>query len=153
MDRRYKTEAEYIHKHAQLFYDFVISQLDCYDACDFFNALLNRADVYIFSGLTRNYLMGFREIRDLDLVVDCSCDLSELVQSLLPEDNIVKLNSFGGIKICINHLNIDIWSIEKTWGIIKRGIRPNIYGLLKTPFFNFSSIVFNTDSWSESLYK
>lgn len=102
----------------------------------------SQTDVYIFSGVIRNYLLGEPLSRDIDVVV-------RNLQSLrLPLDDVCKYtiskNYFGGFKVKLNDLTIDIWDIENTWSLIrnpKLKATPNT--LLKTAFFNFSAIVYD----------
>ena len=105
------------------------------------DTLMQKTEVYIFSGVIRNFLLGFTENRDMDIVVAdldaVSFDYPELKECS------VSRNSFGGYKAVIDDVYIDIWSLNTTWGIQVRNMRRNPYSLIKTAFFNFSAIVFD----------
>lgn len=95
----------------------------------------------VFSGLTRNFLLGYLNNRDIDFVVIDSHRL-KIPISQLREVAIIK-NKFGGYKLQTEHLTIDFWDVEKTWGIVQEGMRSTAYSLMNTAFFNFSAIVYD----------
>lgn len=102
----------------------------------------SKTDVYIFSGVIRNYLLGEPCSRDVDIVV------RDLDSVLLPQDDLDKYlisrNSFGGYKAVLGDLTIDIWDIKNTWMLSQRpSMKPTPYTLIETAFFNFSAIVFD----------
>lgn len=101
----------------------------------------SQTDVYIFSGIIRNYLLGFTENRDVDVVI-------KRIQKLKINDEDlnkcrISRNAFGGYKIKIENLSIDAWGIENTWGVLEKRLNPTPNSLIKTAFFNFSSIVYH----------
>lgn len=110
------------------------------DVLFFVQNLSKQVKVYIFSGVIRDFFLGNKPIRDLDLVIDGNFDVETLLRNLR-----YRKNSFGGFKIEIDNLNIDLWNIQQTWGIKHRRIPvKNIED--KTPltaFFNFSAILFD----------
>lgn len=102
---------------------------------------------YLFSGILRNYFLNvYEKPRDLDIVISRKTTFSNLINIL---DNYGKyqLNAFGGFKINIKGLSIDIWHIEDTWAIknnfIEIGNESMEKSVLKSTFFNFSSILYN----------
>lgn len=97
--------------------------------------------IYVFSGLIRNFLLGYLNNRDIDLVILDTPHL-KLPYSLF-KDVYIKKNKFGGYKILIDELTIDVWDIERTWGIIEERMRASVYSLIDTAFFNFSAIAYD----------
>ncbi len=98
-------------------------------------------NVYVFSGLTRDFLTGqISDIRDLDFVSD---GLQKSDQFFRLIRGYFRLNSFGGIKIRDENLNIDFWEIKNTWGIKELNLKPTPENLIKTTFFNCSAILFD----------
>lgn len=101
----------------------------------------NQTDVYIFSGIIRNFLLGYEYNRDVDVVI------TNIKSIQIPSDLFagcsVKKNSFGGFKLGIDNLTVDAWGIESTWGLLHKNMRFTPSSLIKTAFFNFSSIVFH----------
>lgn len=109
---------------------------------EFLNFLLKETQVYLFSGIIRNYFLKKTfEIRDVDFIIEDDLDIVNLFPNLE-----VTRNSFGGFKTNINSIPVDIWVISKTWGL-NRGQLKFPYNQLEhlpnTTFFNFSSIIFS----------
>ena len=109
----------------------------------FLNLLSTFSEVLIFSGVIRNYFLKHNgQIRDLDLVVNCD---ESKIESFINQFS-YKKNSFGGYKILLGHLTVDLWQIEKTWAYTNHKVELQLfkeYNLPNTTFFNFSSIVFD----------
>ena len=72
--------------------------------------------IYVFSGLIRNFLLGYLNNRDIDFVLLDTPHL-KLPYSML-RDVCIRKNKFGGYKLLIDELTIDVWDIERTWGIL-----------------------------------
>ena len=106
--------------------------------------LKEETDIYLFSGIIRDYFL-FKgagiSVRDIDLVVESDVVLEKIIRG-----RGAKKNSFGGYKFIIDDIYIDIWAVEKTWGL---KYYPSLFStdlyinLLKTTFFTFSSILYN----------
>lgn len=106
-----------------------------------FHYVAERGDVYVFSGIIRNFLLGYLENRDIDFVISMHETLNIPIR-LLRGTTITK-NKFGGVKIQKNGFNIDVWNIDSTWSVDARISIYTPHSLLKTAFFNFSSIVYD----------
>lgn len=120
---------------------YLYSKLD-EDVKDFLRFVSSRTDVYIFSGIIRDYFLNNNSIRDLDIVLGEELDFELLSKYLFP--NIVfSRNSFGGFKINVNGFRIDLWTINNTWGIITERKSATKHSLINSAFFNFSSILFD----------
>lgn len=101
-----------------------------------------QSDVYIFSGVIRNYLLGEYYSRDLDVVVRNLGSIT--IPSQYLSSMLVQKNSFGGYKIKVGGLIIDVWDIDRTWMLLyNTRLKPTPNTLVKTAFFNFSSIVYD----------
>lgn len=112
------------------------------DMRNILNGISKKTEVYVFSGIIRNFFLGETIFRDLDIVVgdvECVIDTINAVDSAVE----FKINSFGGVKVKIQNLTIDLWGLENTWGIRKDNMPLTPMSLLKTAFFNFSAIVFD----------
>ena len=106
-----------------------------------FHYVAERGDVYVFSGIIRNFLLGYLENRDIDFVISMHETLNIPIR-LLRGTTITK-NKFGGVKIQKNGFSIDVWNIDSTWSVDARISIYTPHSLLKTAFFNFSSIVYD----------
>lgn len=107
------------------------------------NELAEYTNVYIFSGIIRDFFLDSKGNRDLDIVVDEIP--ASFLDSISKKHGFVryKRNKFNGLKITLEDLNIDLWEMKDTWALHKKRLPINIQSLLKTPFFNFSSIIYD----------
>lgn len=113
----------------------------------FINELNENHITYLFSGILRNYFLNiYEKPRDLDIIISKKKTFSNLI-SILDKYGKYKLNAFGGFKININGLSVDIWHIEDTWAIKNNFVKTDNESIeesvLKSTFFNFSSILYN----------
>lgn len=110
------------------------------EAIEFMENAANVTDLYIFSGVIRNFFLGIDEARDLDFVVE---DVSKITRIINKYQ--FRKNSFGGYKIVINDLNIDLWEVKDTWAFeYQNQINYQLYKAIpNTSFFNFSSIIYH----------
>lgn len=104
-------------------------------------SISKQTDVYIFSGVIRNFLLGYFENRDLDIVVKNIENIK--IDKKYFENVEIKKNNFGGYKFKTGQLSVDAWGIENTWGLQRLNLRESPYSLINTVFFNFSAIVYD----------
>ncbi len=77
------------------------------------DALSRHCDVYIFSGVIRDYFLERSgDSRDLDIVVNTDLSLSHFIK-LISRYAKVRVNSFGGLKIKFDDFNYDIWYLNQ----------------------------------------
>lgn len=112
----------------------------------FLEELSKISEVYIFSGVVRNFFIRYNgQIRDFDIVVKTE---NAILASFLSNFE-YKRNSFGGYKLKIGGLNVDLWHVENTWAYqndkVKSGLF-DFYSLPNTAFFNFSSVIFDCNA-------
>ncbi|WP_228433345.1 DNA methyltransferase [Chryseobacterium arthrosphaerae] len=114
----------------------------------FIEDLSQFSEIYIFSGVIRNFFIDFKEkARDIDIVYQG--DDNKLNHFLSHYD--YRRNSFNGYKINLAGFTIDLWRVDSTWAIINEKHKEagevgeffNEYILPSSTFFNFSSIIFN----------
>lgn len=108
--------------------------------------LKSELEILIFSGVIRDFALGYSgPMRDLDLVVKNNFHkLDEILPTF--ENLSARKNSFGGYKLTLGQMNIDIWDIASTWAFKEGKIHQSIFyenDLVSSCFFNFSSIVFD----------
>lgn len=97
-------------------------------------------DVYIFSGIIRDYFLKRKNIRDIDIVVDGDFNLEKFIK-----DYTYKKNSFGGFKVNIGNIAVDLWNIKDTWALnFEKRLEFDLNHIVpRTAFFNFSSILYS----------
>ena len=103
--------------------------------------LVEQCDVYVFGGVIRNFLLGYPFHRDIDFVVYAKEKITLPIELLHGID--ITRNKFGGVKLTLPHLTIDVWGLDRTWGVLQVGGNPTPNTLIRTVFFNFSAIVFD----------
>lgn len=105
--------------------------------------IIEQSDVYIFSGIIRDYLLqNNKPIRDVDIVIAQDINWLSIIRKYYHLIRVTK-NSFGGYKIHINNLTIDLWALKDTWGIIHGKYKLTPQNLIRTAFFNFSAILYS----------
>lgn len=107
------------------------------------------ADVYLFSGIIRNFFTGnLYDERDIDIVVDTK-KLNSLysIKSILSHYTSIRKNSYGGLKIFTKNNEqtnvLDLWPLSETKYIKDNKLSESVSSLLDSPFFNFSAIVYD----------
>lgn len=123
------------------FKNFLYSKLEN-QVVELLDHLQSITDVYIFSGIIRDYFLKNDSIRDLDIVLGEQLDLAFINRHYFPNIEIT-INNYGGYKVIVNSFRIDIWSIDSTWGIVNERKSATKYSLIHSAFFNFSSILFS----------
>lgn len=136
-------DINYIQKQKDKYIEFLNTKLGS-QILVFLEDLSQISEILIFSGVTRDFFLQKKsnDIRDLDLVVNCH---DKLLYQFLKKFKHTR-NSFGGYKIRVDNLYIDIWKLEETWALKNSKIQLSLfdsYSLPSTAFFNFSSIVYD----------
>jgi len=96
-------------------------------------------EAYFFGGMLRNFSLYSQFIapRDIDIVV--ASGLEGLADRF--SKNLVRRNSFGGLKLEFGKHQIDIWQLDRTWGFTQGLISPaRIEHLPKTTFLNVDAL-------------
>lgn len=104
------------------------------------NKAIENVDIYVFSGVIRNYFLNRHELRDIDFVVEDFSKIREFV-----EDYEFRENSFGGYKIKIGDIDVDLWETKNTWAFkYQNEIDYKLFRAIpNTSFFNFSSVIYH----------
>ncbi len=114
------------------------------DALELLDKFSIKGDVYIFSGIIRDFFLGINEIRDLDFVYWNTHPLLHITPNIK-----MGSNSYGGYKLKISELCIDCWSLSKTERFKLNydpdipTLKPNAKNLPGTAFFGCNAIIFN----------
>lgn len=130
-----------IQAQAASFGIYVDSILSENNAKALVDCVSEQVSLYVFSGVIRNFLLGYLTNRDIDFVALDSQKINIPLSLLRPVT--IRKNKFDGYKLTTGGLTIDCWDVKKTWGVLQEGMRNNAYSLLNTAFFNFSSIVYD----------
>ncbi len=140
MDKSLFKYSEKIEESGIPFYNYLEEVLDR----DLFGRILEisrLSNIYIFSGVIRDYFIQSKGIRDIDVVVDS--DIVNEIPQIFSDSNIRK-NSYGGYKIDFKGIYVDLWHLEDTWTLKAVPVLFEFVEYMpKTAFFNFSSIVYD----------
>lgn len=141
MVSRYNRDIDYfIQSQAPSFFLFIRDYVLNKDAWSVLNIISKQTKVYVFSGIIRNFFLGYPEVRDFDIVVSKN-------RISIPKEYIssvhVEKNSFGGRKYLIGNLKIDFWFLQDTWGIKEEKKKANVNALINSAFFNFSAVAYD----------
>lgn len=139
MDKNYDIST--VKNYSSEFKNYLYSRLES-PVVELLDFLKTRTNVYIFSGIIRDYFLNNDSIRDLDVVIGDELDFEMFSLYFFPSIKVRK-NSFGGYKITINSFRIDIWTIHNTWGIINEQKSATKHSLINSSFFNFSAVLFD----------
>lgn len=137
------TIKEQIIAQENAFYYFIKTFVLDDESWTLLNVLASHEQVYVLSGIIRDFLTGdYEGVRDFDCVlVYGNIKDVDIIQFLRKSER--KVNSFGGLKIKRPGEVIDIWRLADTWGIKNQKIVPSTTALLDSVFFNFSAILYD----------
>jgi hypothetical protein len=105
------------------------------------STITQHTDVYIFSGVIRNFFLNRKDIRDIDIIIDKRIDLESILNGL-----VFTKNSFGGYKVDLGDTKMDLWFLRDTWALNNKQMFLDIsppYHIPRTSFFNFSAIIYS----------
>ena len=128
------------------FYYFVKTFILDEDSWKALEVLTNHDQVYVLSGVIRDFLTGeYNGARDFDIVLQHGNFKDYDILRFLRKSERSK-NSFGGVKI--KHYNevVDIWRMADTWGLKRQNLKLTPESLINTVFFNFSAIVYDLNN-------
>jgi len=139
-----KKNSDNINSKKKKFYKYLRNRILGTEYSSYLDDIAQKTEVYVFSGVIRDFFIHKQGKRDLDIVV---IDYPEdFLRDFESDTRFISetVNKFGGIKLIMEDLTIDIWRLRDTWGIKKKKLdETNANSLSETVFFNFSSIVFD----------
>ncbi|HXS58678.1 MAG TPA: hypothetical protein VN726_21265 [Hanamia sp.] len=139
MAKKLSEIAKRVESSEILFYNYLFAHLN-EQVRYLIISLSEQTEVYIFSGIIRNFFLNTSSNRDIDIVLEREVELETIFANC-----VIKKNSFGGYKIFVEDITLDIWFLQNTWALKTQPVLN--FELEKyipsTAFFNFSSIVFS----------
>ena len=107
---------------------------------------------YLVGGFIRD-LIENKKSRDLDIIIDLEND--HLLKILENSKISYRINRHNGIKLLLENLEVDIWSIENNWAfknnLVKLNEEDKIKSIAKGCFYNYDSLVYNLQKKGISL--
>lgn len=99
---------------------------------------------YVVGGYLRDILMN-KESRDIDVIF--TIPKNRIIEVLENSHLEFKINRLSGIKIKLNNIDADIWSIDNNWAFINNLVKRNDDYILRNiangSFYNYDSLVLN----------
>lgn len=150
------TETRNKLKHIDLIQEFLLLEIEKYfstssRAMDFWKTLKESTECYVFGGFIVDYLNRKLSHRDIDFVVR---EISpEIIKMIEIYDGIK--NSFGGYKIKIDNIMVDLWALKDTWAIRQLNFMDlDLIDILpSTSFFNSTAIIFSINDQKLKYHK
>ncbi len=108
----------------------------------FWNEVKKLSNAYIFGGVIKDFFLDNKNNhRDIDIVIEGSTD--SFRNSI--KEFIIRQNQFGGLKLQVGDLSVDLWELNKTWAIIKEKTKKNEQKkqLPSTSFFNVTAVTYS----------
>lgn len=139
MGKKLSDIKELIEASRFAFYEYLLQTEDKM-VMNLIHDISSQTRVFIFSGVIRNFFLGEKNNRDIDIILEKEIDIPAIFVGAE-----IKRNSFGGYKIVCNNTTIDLWYLENTWAfknepLLNFDLEIRVPG---TAFFNFSSIIFS----------
>lgn len=111
--------------------------------------LLAEGTAYLIGGYVRDVFEDVKS-RDLDIVVDIK---KERLRKIVDGDSCIKeFNRFGGVKLKLPHIDVDIWSFDSNWAFKNKLVRLNenekLNSLAKGCFYNYDALVVNISKFT-----
>lgn len=107
---------------------------------------------YVVGGFLRD-LINKKDSRDLDIIIDLN---HELLISIIEKSGIqFIINRHKGIKLLLDNLQVDMWSIENNWAFKTKLVKLNddnkLESIAKGCFYNYDALVINLNSKKQKL--
>tara|TARA_R110000744_G_scaffold163543_2_gene280523 strand:+ start:28 stop:798 length:771 start_codon:yes stop_codon:yes gene_type:complete len=107
---------------------------------------------YIVGGYLRDFINS-KASRDIDIIIDLNDDkLLEIIQN---SDVKFSINRHKGIKLHLNKIDVDMWSIENNWAfknqLVKLNENDKLKSIAKGCFYNYDSLVVNLHTFNMNI--
>lgn len=114
--------------------------------------ILAEGTAYLIGGYVRDVFEGVKS-RDLDIVVDIK---KERLREIVDSDSCLKqYNRFGGAKLILSNIEVDIWSFDSNWAfknkLVKLNEKEKLNSLAKGCFYNYDALVVNISKFAYNI--
>lgn len=110
-----------------------------YDFKYLLDELEKRGDIILIGGAIRDIILKNSEPRDIDIIIDTNDELRFLEKSFKKVDR----NRFGGYKIHLNEIVVDVWSIQNHWAFREKILEKSFINIKYSTLLNYDSILLN----------
>lgn len=144
-----KIEEQNIKKGFQVHF---IQKMEEENMMSFFYEIFILGTAYVVGGFFRDFL-SVKNSRDIDIIVDITN--LQLVEIIEKSRLNYRINRQGGIKLKLQKIELDIWSIENNWAfrnnLVKLNEDDKLHSIAKGCFYNYDSLVINLHNFSYNL--
>lgn len=109
---------------------------------------------YVVGGFFRDFLNN-QKSRDVDIIVDIKNKNIRLLDVIKALNYPFETNRHGGVKLKLNRITVDLWSLENNWAfkeqLVKLNEEDKLNSIAKGCFFNYDSLVINLHDFSYNL--
>lgn len=134
------------------FHNHFLLHMDKEGLMPFFYEIFIYGTAYIVGGYFRDFISK-KQSRDIDIIVDVKNEI--LLEIILNSGIKHQLNRHGGIKLILDNLEVDIWSIENNWAFKNNLVKLNevdkLNSIAKGCFYNYDALVINLHDFSYNL--
>lgn len=116
----------------------------------FFDKLASQWNLIIIGGSLRDALNQNYNPRDIDIILNGN-DMVQFELMLSQNSISFKKNRFDGYKLKFNHVEVDVWSINRHFAFGHNYYSESIENIVETTFLNYDSIAFDYNK--KKLYK
>lgn len=106
--------------------------------------IFEQGSAYVVGGFLRD-IINHKDSRDIDMIIDL--DHATLIKIIKDSGQQYEVNRHRGIKLSLNNIQVDMWSIENNWAFKNKLVKLNeenkLESIAKGCFYNFDSLVIN----------
>ena len=108
-------------------------------------SLKKYGELILLGGAIRDILIKDDNPRDIDLIIDTNknLDANREIDKILDKYTACQKNRFGGYKLNIDGIELDIWTMDNHWAFKNKLLTRKIDNLKYSTFLNFDSIWYN----------
>lgn len=107
---------------------------------------------YIVGGYLRDYINS-NQSRDIDIIIDL--DNNSLMKIINKSNINFSINRHKGIKLKLDNLEVDLWSIDNNWAFKNQLVKLNeddkLLSIAKGCFYNFDALVINLHTFNYNI--
>jgi hypothetical protein len=105
------------------------------------HTLNDYGELILVGGAVRDFAYQ-KSPRDLDIIINST--ISNFDKAF--ENYSYQKNRFGGYKVFLNDIELDVWSIQNNWAFRERILKPHVDNIPKGTFYNFDAISINLNT-------
>ena len=143
---------DYIQIQDKIRKNFATILNDNYELKSLLLQIFVEGTAYIIGGYVRDQINNVPS-RDIDIIIDLKH--SRLIEFIKSSNLKYTINRHNGIKLTLNNLYVDIWSIEENWAFRENLVVLNeedkLESIAKGCFYNYDALVVNLHTFNYNI--